>query len=177
MSRKITGRLDLPDDREQLVERRLTYTLLDVKRGISAVIAMLVLIAPSAAWAGKAFDEVLKDYRGDANINACKHSEKTLRKAQQETPNDIKEFAPDFTQALGNAISARAQGACEGKAFRRVFKDYHRDGEISPCRHTLRELRVALRQTPDDIKQTAPGFPAELRRSIKERRHDRCGDK
>ncbi len=81
-----------------------------------AVVAVVVgLAAAPAAQAATAFEEVLKDYKGDANINPCKHSDKTLSEATGQVPNDIEQYAPDFPEALGNAISARAQGACEGK--------------------------------------------------------------
>ncbi len=148
----------------------------------SPVVALLVAAslfpatgAAAVASSASALEEVVKDYQGDANINPCKHTLRTLREAQQETPDDIEQFAPDFPEALSNAIAAREQGACS--AFDPVFKDYQRHREISPCRHTLRALRVALRQTPDGIEQVAPGFTKELRRAIKERRRDRCGHK
>jgi hypothetical protein len=81
-----------------------------------AVVAVVVgLAAAPAAQAATAFEEVLKDYKGDANINPCKHSEETLSKAAGQVPNDIEQYAPDFPEALGNAIAARAQGACDGK--------------------------------------------------------------
>jgi len=81
-----------------------------------AVVALAIgLAAAPAAQAGDAFDEILKDYRGDANIDPCKHSDKTLSDAAGQVPNDIEQYAPDFPEALGNAIAARAQGACEGK--------------------------------------------------------------
>jgi len=81
-----------------------------------AVVAVVAgLAAAPAAQAATAFEEVLKDYKGDANINPCKHSDKTLSEATGQVPNDIEQYAPDFPEALGNAIAARAQGACEGK--------------------------------------------------------------
>ena len=81
-----------------------------------AVVAVVVgLAAAPAAQAATAFEDVLKDYKGDANINPCKHSEETLSKAAGQVPNDIEQYAPDFPEALGNAIAARAQGACDGK--------------------------------------------------------------
>ena len=81
-----------------------------------AVLALVfALAAAPAAHAAEAFDQILEDYKGDANIDPCKHSDKTLRDAAGQVPNDIEQYAPDFPEALGNAIAARAQGACEGK--------------------------------------------------------------
>src|SRR6266508_2660432 len=76
----------------------------------------LSLLPASAALAGSAFDEVLKDYQKDGQINPCAHSEKTLRDAQSQIPNDIEQYAPDFPAALAAALRARAAGACDKKA-------------------------------------------------------------
>ncbi|MGI8593912.1 MAG: hypothetical protein ACR2ML_06025 [Solirubrobacteraceae bacterium] len=81
-----------------------------------AVVALVIgLAAAPAAQAAAAFDEVLNDYRDDAKIDPCKHSDQTLSDAAGQVPADIEQTAPDFPEALGNAIAARAQGACEGK--------------------------------------------------------------
>src|SRR4051795_4768814 len=73
----------------------------------------LSLLPASSALAGSAFDEVLKDYRSDGQIDACSHSEKTLRDAQHQIPNDIEQYAPDFPDALSQALRERASGACD----------------------------------------------------------------
>jgi hypothetical protein len=73
----------------------------------------LSLLPASAAMAGSAFDEVLKDYQSDGQIDACSHSEKTLRDAQHQIPNDIEQYAPDFPDALSQALRERASGACD----------------------------------------------------------------
>jgi hypothetical protein len=75
----------------------------------------LSLVPASAALAGSAFDEVLKDYQKDGQIDPCAHSEKTLRDAQNQIPNDIEQYAPDFPDALRAALRARAAGACDKK--------------------------------------------------------------
>ncbi len=139
-----------------------------MKRGALAIIAMLVVIAPSAAWAGDAFEEVLKDYKGDANISPCKHSEKTLRDAAEQVPNDIEQFVPDFPEALGNAIAARAQGACEGKAIsklHRLFGDCA-DGTIDE-RWSSSLLRKAIDKLPADIDEFTACTRSLLRRALK----------
>ncbi len=64
--------------------------------------------------------------------------------------------------------------AAAGTAFDRVLEDYKRDAEISPCRHSLRDLRVALRQVPSDIEEFAPDVPDAIREAIRFRERHRC---
>jgi hypothetical protein len=73
----------------------------------------LSLLPASPALAGSAFDEVLKDYQSDGQIDACSHSDKTLRDAGHQIPNDIEQYAPDFPEALSQALRERASGACD----------------------------------------------------------------
>src|SRR3954452_3380540 len=72
----------------------------------------LSLLTASSALAGSAFDEVLKDYQSDGQIDACSHSDKTLRDAQHQIPNDMEQYPPDFPEALSKALRERASGAC-----------------------------------------------------------------
>jgi cobalamin biosynthesis Mg chelatase CobN len=76
----------------------------------------LSLLPASSALAGSAFDEVLKDYQGDGQIDACAHSDKTLQDAQHQIPNDIEQYAPDFPDALKEALRQRAGGQCDKKS-------------------------------------------------------------
>jgi len=73
----------------------------------------LSLLPASSALAGSAFDEVLKDYQSDGQIDACAHSDKTLRDARHQIPNAIEQSAPDFPEALSRALRQRASGACD----------------------------------------------------------------
>jgi hypothetical protein len=73
----------------------------------------LSLLPASSALAGSAFDEVLKDYQSDGQIDACSHSDKTLRDAQHQIPNDIAQYAPDFPDSLSQALRQRAAGRCD----------------------------------------------------------------
>ena len=75
----------------------------------------LSLLPASVAMAASAFDEVLTDYQADGQISQCAHSEKTLRNAQRQIPNDIQQHAPDFPDALSAALRQRAAGTCEHK--------------------------------------------------------------
>jgi hypothetical protein len=81
---------------------------------IFCLLAASLLAAP-AANAASAFDEVVKDYQSDGKIDPCAHSEKTLRDAANQVPNNIQQYAPDFPSALGAAITKRTQGACSGQ--------------------------------------------------------------
>jgi hypothetical protein len=73
----------------------------------------LSLVPAQAALADNAFDQVLKDYQSDGQIDPCAHSEKTLSAAQHQIPNDIQQYAPDFPDALSAALRQRAAGACD----------------------------------------------------------------
>jgi len=70
-------------------------------------------------------------------------------------------------------LGAPAEAAA-GTAFDRVLKDYKRDAEISPCRHSLRDLHVALRQVPSDVEKFAPDFPDSIREAIRFRERHGC---
>jgi hypothetical protein len=79
----------------------------------TAILAALagVLAAPAAAQAD-AFDDVFADYQKDARIDACKHSERDLKAAKGQVPNDIEQYAPDFPAALDEALEDRARSGC-----------------------------------------------------------------
>lgn len=72
----------------------------------------LSLLPASSALAGSAFDEVLKDYQSDGQIDRCSHSAKTLRDAQHQIPNDMERYPSDFPKALSQALRERPSGAC-----------------------------------------------------------------
>lgn len=73
----------------------------------------LILLPASVALADSAFDQVLKDYQSDGQIDQCAHSEQSLRDAQHQIPNDIEQYAPDFPDALSTALRERAAGTCD----------------------------------------------------------------
>ncbi|HVS27947.1 MAG TPA: hypothetical protein VHE14_00225 [Solirubrobacteraceae bacterium] len=77
-----------------------------------ALAVCAALAVPSAA-AANAFSKVLKDYQVAGKIDPCKHSDKELREAQREVPNDIQQYAPDLPAALAAALAARARGDCD----------------------------------------------------------------
>ena len=69
-------------------------------------------------------------------------------------------------------LGAPAEAAA-GTAFDRVFKDYVGDAQISPCRHSLRDLREAQRQVPDDVVEFTD-FPEAVREAISFRKRHGC---
>jgi cobalamin biosynthesis Mg chelatase CobN len=69
------------------------------------------LAAPAAAQAD-AFEDVFADYQKDAKIDPCAHSQAELRAAKGKVPNDIEQYAPDFPDALDEALEARARTSC-----------------------------------------------------------------
>ena len=71
------------------------------------------LAAPAAAHAD-AFTDVFADYQKDGRIDPCAHSQADLRAAKGRIPNDIEQYAPDFPQALDEALEDRARSACPG---------------------------------------------------------------
>ena len=78
--------------------------------------AALLALAASPALAKGGFDDVFKDYSGDGRIDPCKHSAAELQKARGDIPPDIEQYAPDFPEALDQAIEARAKGRCSKQA-------------------------------------------------------------
>lgn len=82
-----------------------------MRRSLAAAVLALVLAVPAVAHAD-AFDDVFADYQRDGQISPCKHSEAELRQAKSAVPNDIEQYAPDFPDALDQALEARARGGC-----------------------------------------------------------------
>src|SRR4051794_37185768 len=80
-------------------------------RIVLCLAALLALALPAVAFAD-AFDDVFADYQKDGKIDACKHSDKALRDARRQIPNDIEQYAPDFPDALDEAREKRARGEC-----------------------------------------------------------------
>ena len=52
--------------------------------------------------------------------------------------------------------------AAHANAFDDALKEYRTTGAVDGCKYTAAELAQAKAQTPKDIAQTAPGFPAQL---------------
>ena len=80
---------------------------------ILPLLATILLLAIPATAAADAFDDVFADYQRDGRINACEHTDKALRDARGQIPNDIEQYAPDFPDALDEALERRARGECQ----------------------------------------------------------------
>ena len=64
--------------------------------------------------------------------------------------------------ALTCAAALVVPAAAHANAFDDLLKEYQKTGAVDGCKHTAAELSQAKDQTPKDIAQTAPGFPAQL---------------
>lgn len=78
------------------------------------MLAALALAGPAAAASDPAA-EVQADYRPDHKIDPCRHSQRDLETTKQLIPPDIEQYAPDFAEALDEALEARARGDCDQK--------------------------------------------------------------
>jgi hypothetical protein len=64
--------------------------------------------------------------------------------------------------ALTCAAALLAPAAAHANDFDDLLKEYQKTGAVDGCKHTAAELSQAKDQTPKDIAQTAPDFPAQL---------------
>jgi len=64
--------------------------------------------------------------------------------------------------ALTCAAALLVPAAAHANAFDDALREYRATGTVDGCKHTAAELAQAKAQTPKDIAQTAPGFPAQL---------------
>lgn len=77
-----------------------------------AVVAALVMLGLPSAASADSFDDVFAQYRKTGRIDPCAFTPQQLRQARREVPNDIKQYAPDFPDALDRALAARAKRGC-----------------------------------------------------------------
>src|SRR3712207_9344696 len=89
-----------------------------LRRALTLAVLAGVLAAPAVAQAD-AFTDVFADYQEDGRIDPCAHSQADLRAAKGRIPNDIEQYAPDFPQALDEALEDRARSACPGSQDRK----------------------------------------------------------
>ena len=64
--------------------------------------------------------------------------------------------------ALTCAAALVVPAAAHANAFDDALKEYRTTGAVDGCKHTAADLAQAKAQTPKDIAQSAPGFPAQL---------------
>jgi hypothetical protein len=80
---------------------------------IAALLALLV-VAPVAH--ANAFKDIFGAYKKTGKVDGCTYSAQQLADAKRQVPNDIEQYAPDFPNALDDAIQHRASGACANAA-------------------------------------------------------------
>ena len=83
-----------------------------MKRTGTLIAVLLCLLAAAPAARAGAFTDIFGAYRKSGTVDACKWSAKQLANAKRQVPNDIDQYAPDFPNALDDAIQKRASGAC-----------------------------------------------------------------
>jgi hypothetical protein len=87
-------------------------------RALLAVIALgSVLLPPASASAGtSSYQRVLRAYEHAGTIPACQFSSSELQAALAGVDTYGAQYFADFTQAVQNALSTRAAGACLGRS-------------------------------------------------------------
>jgi hypothetical protein len=83
-----------------------------MKRASTLVLTLLAVLAVAPMAHANAFKDIFGAYRKSGKIDGCKYSATQLTQAKNQIPNDIEQYAPDFPNALDNAIQQRASGAC-----------------------------------------------------------------
>lgn len=83
-----------------------------MKRTGTLIVVLLALLAAAPAAQASAFKDIFGAYRTSGTVDACKWSARQLADAKRQVPNDIDQYAPDFPNALDDAIQKRASGAC-----------------------------------------------------------------
>ena len=87
-----------------------------MKRTGTLIVVLLALLAVAPAAQANAFKDVFAAYRHSGQVDPCAWSAAQLSDAKRQVPNDIDQYAPDFPQALDDAIAKRAAGACAKQA-------------------------------------------------------------
>lgn len=83
-----------------------------MNRVTALILALLTSLAVAPAAHANAFKDIFGAYRKSGKVDGCAYSAKQLTDAKQQVPNDIAQYAPDFPNALDNAIQQRAAGTC-----------------------------------------------------------------
>lgn len=81
-----------------------------------ALLAGAATLAPASDAASATTNRIYKDWQADAEIDACSWTAIQLRTARREVQGDIQAYAPDFLDAIDDALGARAACRPERKA-------------------------------------------------------------
>jgi len=86
-----------------------------MKRTGTLIAVLLALLAVAPAAQANAFKDIFGSYKKSGRVDGCKWSAAQLADAKRQVPNDIEQYAPDFPNALDDAIARRAAGGCASK--------------------------------------------------------------
>ena len=87
-----------------------------MKRTGTLIVVLLALLAVAPAAQASAFKDIFGAYKKNGQVDACKWSARQLADAKRQVPNDIEQYAPDFPNALNEALQKRAAGGCSEDA-------------------------------------------------------------
>jgi hypothetical protein len=87
-----------------------------MKRTGTLIVVLLALLAVAPAAQASAFKDIFGTYKKTGRVDGCKWSAQDLADAKRQVPNDIEQYAPDFPNALNDAIQKRAAGGCAKSA-------------------------------------------------------------
>ena len=82
-----------------------------MKRTGTLIVVLLALLAAAPAAQASAFKDIFGSYKKTGRVDACAWSAHQLTDAKRQVPNDIEQYAPDFPNALDDALARRAAGA------------------------------------------------------------------
>jgi hypothetical protein len=88
-----------------------------MKRTITLLLALLTVLAAAPVAHANAFKDIFAAYRTSGKIDGCRYSATQLAQARRQIPNDIQQYAPDFPNALNDAIQVRTAGGCTPAAI------------------------------------------------------------
>jgi hypothetical protein len=87
-----------------------------MKRTGTLIVVLLAMLAVAPAAQATAFKDIFGTYKKTGRVDDCAWSAKQLSDAKRQVPNDIHQYAPDFPNALNDAIQMRAAGGCAKSA-------------------------------------------------------------
>jgi hypothetical protein len=87
-----------------------------MKRMTTLILALLAVLAVAPAAQANEFKDIFGAYRRSGAVDGCRYTAKQLADAKRQVPNDIEQYAPDFPNALDDAIQRRAAGGCSKSA-------------------------------------------------------------
>lgn len=87
-----------------------------MKRTGTLIVVLLALLAAAPAAQAGPFKDIFASYKKTGRVDACAWSAQQLADAKRQVPNDIEQYAPDFPNALNDAIQRRAAGGCAKSA-------------------------------------------------------------